>query len=176
VKQLLRCSHTGSFNSFLQLAYLLIPFSDFSIVRGLWNNGGLLVLCSHASMYVWMYACMHDAWMYVYLCMYMYLCMHDCMYACIKIKRIKSKIFYSHKNVRLMNINNISKTVICKNKARGHPFMTSIKNQVFTPLPLPSVHMRPHGPDSLPLEDFHTQSTWNTHRSLEISSTMTYRT
>ena len=29
---------------------------------------------------------------------------------------------------------------------RGHPFMTSTKNQVLTP----PVHMRPHGPDHLP--------------------------
>src|SRR6218665_1032433 len=31
---------------------------------------------------------------------------------------------------------------------RGHPFMTSTKNQVFDPLA--SVHMRPHGPDPPP--------------------------
>jgi len=131
VKQLLCCSHTGSFNRFLQLAYLLIPFSDFSIVRGLWNNGGLHVLCSHASMYVWMYACMHKC-MYISVCV----CIYACMYACVKIKKIKSKIFYSHKTVTLMNINNISKTVICKNKARGHPFMTSTKKSGLWPLPL----------------------------------------
>ena len=40
----------------------------------------------------------------------MYVFMH------IKIKKIKSKIFYSHKTVTLMNMNN-SNTVICKNKA-----------------------------------------------------------
>ena len=45
--------------------------------------------------------------------------------------------------------------------------------------PLPSVHMRPHGPDPPPpLVDVHTRSTWNTHRSLKTDSrpTMTYRT
>ena len=38
----------------------------------------------------------------------------------------------------------------------------------------PPVHMRPHGPDTPPPVDFHTRSTWNTHRSLEMASTMTY--
>jgi len=50
---------------------------------------------------------------YVCISLYVYVFMH----ACIKIKRIKSKIFYFHKTATLMNINNISKTVICKNKA-----------------------------------------------------------
>ena len=40
--------------------------------------------------------------------------------------------------------------------------------------PPPPVHMRPHGPDPLPLVDVHTRPTWNTHRSLEMASTMTY--
>src|SRR6218665_1866004 len=89
-------------------------------------------------MQVCMYACMHEC-MYISVCV----CIYACMYACIKIKKIKSKIFYSHKTVILMNINNISKTVICKNRARGHPFMTSTKNQVLTFLPplLICVHM-----------------------------------
>src|SRR6218665_677895 len=40
---------------------------------------------------------------------------------------------------------------ICRlaNAIRGHPFMTSTKNQVFDPPP--PVHMRPHGTDPLPL-------------------------
>ena len=42
------------------------------------------------------------------------------------------------------------------------------KNHVFDP----PVHM---GRTS-PLVDVHTRSTWNTHRSLEMASTMTYRT
>jgi len=116
VKQLLCCSHPRSFNSFLQLAYLLIPFSDFSIVRGLWNNSGQLVLCSHA--YVCMNVCMN-----VCISLYVYVFMHACMPVSkskeSNQKYFKSKIFYSHKTVTLMNINNrpISKTVICKNKA-----------------------------------------------------------
>src|SRR6218665_3331323 len=41
----------------------------------------------------------------------------------------------------------------------GHPFMTPTKKSGFRP-PLPSVHMRPHGPDPLPpLVDVHTRST-----------------
>jgi len=51
--------------------------------------------------------------------------------------------------------------------------MTSTKNKVFD---VPPVHMRLHGPDPLPLVDVHMRSTWNTHRSLETVSTMTYRT
>src|SRR6218665_57227 len=75
MKQLLCCNHTGSFNSFLQLlAYLLIPFSDFPIVRGLWNNGGLLVLCSHACMYACMHVCMN-----VCISLYVYVFMQACM-------------------------------------------------------------------------------------------------
>jgi len=46
-----------------------------------------------------------------------YACIYARMYAYIKIKKIKSKIFYSHKTVTLMNMNNISNTVICKTKA-----------------------------------------------------------
>ena len=50
------------------------------------------------------------------------------------------------------------------------------KNHVFDP-PLLPVHMRRHGPDPPPpLVDVHTRLTWNTHRSLEMASTMTYRT
>src|SRR6218665_1583646 len=104
--------------------------------------------------------------MHVYPCMCMYLCMHECM---CQNKKIKSKVFYSHKTVTLMNINNISKTAICKNKARGHPFMTSQKIGFLTPLPLSTcVHMGRNPP----LVDVHTRSTWNTHHSLEISSTI----
>src|SRR6218665_639625 len=39
--------------------------------------------------------------MYVYLCICMYLCMHVCIY---QNQKIKSKIFYSHQTVTLMNI------------------------------------------------------------------------
>jgi len=52
----------------------------------------------------------------------------------------------------------------------GHPFMMSTKKSRFWP-PSPC----PHGTDP-PLVDVHTRSTWNTHRSLEMASTMTYRT
>jgi len=45
-----------------------------------------------------------------------YACIYARMYAYIKIKNIKSKIFYYHKTVTLMNMDN-SNTVICKNKA-----------------------------------------------------------
>src|SRR6218665_411332 len=100
--------------------------------------------------------------MHVYLCMCMYLCMHECM---CQNKKIKSKIFYSHKTVTLMNINNISKTAICKDKARGHPFMTSTKNRVFDPLPLSTCVYMGRTP---PLVDVHTRSTWK----IEISSTI----
>src|SRR6218665_2231542 len=57
-----------------------------------------------------MYTCRHE-------CMYIsvYVCIYARMYAYIKIKKIKSKIFYSHKTVTLMNMDN-SNTVICKNK------------------------------------------------------------
>ena len=59
---------------------------------------------------------------------------------------------------------------------RGHPFMTSTKKIRFlTPLPLSTcVHMGRTPPS--PLVDVHTRSTWNTHRSPETASTMTYRT
>src|SRR6218665_33797 len=83
----------------------------------------------YAVMQVCMYECMHE-------CMYISVCV--CFYACMyqNLKKIKSKIFYSHKTVTLMNIHNISKTVICKNKARGHPFMTFTENQDIDPPPL----------------------------------------
>src|SRR6218665_2591254 len=74
-----------------------------------------------------MYACMHECMYRAYLCMCMYLCMHECM---CQNKKIKSKIFSSHKTVTLMNINNISKTAICKNKA-------STKIGFLTPSPCP---------------------------------------
>jgi len=52
----------------------------------------------------------------------------------------------------------------------GHPFMASTKKIRFlTPLSTWA------GPPS-PLVDVHMRSTWNTHRSLEMASTMTYRT
>ena len=43
--------------------------------------------------------------------------MYVLMHACIKIKKIKLKIFYSYKTVTLMDMNNISNTLICENKA-----------------------------------------------------------
>ena len=49
---------------------------------------------------------------------YMYVGLHVFMHACRPIhisKKIKAKIFYSHKTVTLMNMIN-SNTVICKNK------------------------------------------------------------
>src|SRR6218665_2216887 len=39
--------------------------------------------------------------------------------------------------------------VVIAGVLRGHPFMTSTKKSRFCP-PLPSVHMRPHGPDPPP--------------------------
>jgi len=56
----------------------------------------------------------------------MYECMDECMYISVYVRiyvcmyenqKNKSKIFYSHKTVTLININNISNTEICKNKA-----------------------------------------------------------
>jgi len=64
-------------------------------------------------MHVCMYECIHEC---MYISVYVY--MHVCMY---QNQKIKSKIFYSHKTLTLINMNNISNTVICKNKARALP-------------------------------------------------------
>src|SRR6218665_3308714 len=61
--------------------------------------------------HVCMYECIHEC---MYISVYIY--MHVCMY---QNKKMKSKIFYSHKTVTLINMNNISNTVICKSKATG---------------------------------------------------------
>ena len=57
-------------------------------------------------------------------------------------------------------------------KLGGHAFMTSTKKSRFDLPPPPSTWAEP----PLPLVDDHTRSTWNTHRSLEMASTLTYRT
>ena len=58
---------------------------------------------------------------------------------------------------------------------RGHPFITSTKKSGFWH-PLPCPHASTWAGPPPPLVDVHTRSTWNTHRSLEMASTMKYRT
>jgi len=69
---------------------------------------GIMGACLY---YVVMHVCMHE---YMYISVYVHVCINVCMY---QNKKIKLKIFYSHTTVTLMNMNNISNTVTCKNKA-----------------------------------------------------------
>jgi len=56
--------------------------------------------------------------MFEYMHECMYISVYVCIYACMhQNQKIKSKIFHSRKTVTSMNMNNISNTVICENKA-----------------------------------------------------------
>src|SRR6218665_1901100 len=105
-------------------------------------------------------------------------CVIVCMRVCVPVAHVKMKLTIS-KTYKLVLLHvaaccvciTVSNCIIKQHNLRGHPFITSTKNQVFDPPP----HC-PHGPDPLPLVDVQTRSTRNTHCSLEMASTMTYRT
>ena len=72
---------------------------------------GIIRAClSYVVMHVCMYEYMHVG---MNVCVSLYTYVHVFMHACMHISK---NIFYSHKTLTLMNINN-SNTVTCKNKA-----------------------------------------------------------
>src|SRR6218665_268712 len=102
------------------------------------------------------------------------------MRVCVPVAHVKMKLTIS-KTYKLVLLHvaaccvciTVSNCIIKQHNSRGHPFMTSTKKIRFlTPLPT-CVHM---GRTPSPLVDVQTRSTRNTHCSLEMASTMTYRT